>query len=115
MTERTYNIIMACKNSKSCNITDAVREYMSRECNCPITEYTQSVISNIMESAMYDYIDTCDKPSTFLKYFNEWGNFYSNVSLGEKIAIAFRGVRMKDRNGNYINGFSKYMKGEKIK
>lgn len=112
MTEKTYNIIMACKDVGSGDITNTVKEYLSKECNEPISAYTQSVISDIMEVAMYDYIDSCDKPSTFLRFFTEWGNFYSGVSLGEKIAIAFRGVRVRDRNGNYINGFGEYIKGE---
>lgn len=112
MTERTYNIIMACKNAESGDITNAVKEYMSKECDVSIDEYIQPVISNIMEEAMYDYIDTCDKPSTFFRYFSEWGNFYSNVSLGEKIAIAFKGVRVKDRNGNYVNGFGEWAEKE---
>lgn len=109
MTERTYNIIMACKNANQRNLTDAVAEYMSKECDCPISTYTQSTISSIMETAMYDYIDTCDKPSIFLRFFSEWGNFYSGVSLGEKIAFAFRAVQIK-RNDKYINGFGEWAK-----
>ena len=111
MTERTYNIIMACKNTTQRDLTDAVAEYMSKECDCPLSEYTQSVISDIMEAALYDYIDTCDKPSTFLRFFSEWGNYYSGVSIGEKIAHAFKSVQVK-RNGNYINGFGEWAKEE---
>ena len=36
MTERTYNIIMACKNAEHGDTIDAVREYMAKECDCPI-------------------------------------------------------------------------------
>lgn len=110
MTERTYNIIMACKNAKRSDLISAVAEYMAKECSCPIEAYTQSVISDIMETAMYDYIDSCDKPSIFLRYFIEWGFFNNRVSFGEKIAIAFRGVQVKNRNGNYVNGFGEWAK-----
>ena len=109
MTKRTFSIIMACKNAEHGDAVDAAREYMAKECNCPIETYTQFVMSNIMESAMYDYIDTCDKPSTFLRFFHEWGSFYSNVSLGAKIAIAFQNVQVK-RDGKCINGFGEWMK-----
>lgn len=110
MTERTYNIIIACKNSKRCNVVDAVRDYMSKECDVPIGEYTESQTSKIMRVAMYDYLDSCDKPSTFLRYFDEWYNLHKDLSFGEQIARAFRDVQVKDRDGNYINGFGEWMK-----
>ena len=114
MTERTYNIIMACKKAERGDIIDAAREYIAKECDCPIELYTQSVMSNIMENAMYDYIDSCDKPSTFLRFFSEWRTFYSGVSLGQQIAIAFQNVQVK-RNGNYINGFGEWAEREENK
>ena len=114
MTERTYNIIMACKKAEDGDLIDAVKQYMAKECNVPITAYSQVNMSRIMESALYDYIDTCDKPNQFLRDFFEWLGYYGlNVSLGEQIAIAFKTVRVKDRNGNYVNGFGEW--AEKIK
>lgn len=109
MTENTYNIIMACKRSDGGDVINAVKEYYSKETGTPISAYSQSNMSRIMESALYDYIDTCDKPSQFLRGFFEWWNYYSfNVSFGEQIAIAFKTVRVKDRNGNYVNGFGEW-------
>ena len=56
---------------------------------------------------MYDYIDTCDKPSAFLSLFN---NVYDRncMSLAERIAIAFTLVKVRDNSqgGKYINGFN---------
>ena len=110
MTERTYNIIMACKHIETGNIVDGARQYMSKECDVPIEEYTESQMSRIMKVAMYDYIDSCDKPSIFLRQFMEVDRFYEGISLGERIACALRCVLVKDKNGNYINGFGEWMK-----
>ena len=113
MTSRTYNIIMACKNAEEGDVINAVKQYMSKECDVPVTAYSQADISRIMEAALCDYIDTCDKPSGFMSYFFEWHNYYGyNVSFGEQVAMAFRAVRVKDRNGNYINGFGEWAKRE---
>lgn len=109
MTERTYNIIMACKKAEDGDVTDAVKKYMSKECDVPIECYTQSEISRIMQTAMYDYLDTCDKPSVFMSHFFEWQSYYGyNLSFGEQVARAFQNIRVRDRNGNYINGFGEW-------
>ena len=109
MTERTYNIIMACKNAEHKDLVDAVKECLAKECNVSASDYCQADISRIMEAALCDYIDTCDKPSAFLNIFFEWQNYYGfSISFGEQVAIALRAVRVKDRNGNYINGFGEW-------
>jgi hypothetical protein len=110
MTERTYNIIMACKSEIHCNVIDAVRKYMSKECGSPIECYTEYQMSRIMRTAMYDYLDSCDKPSIFLRYLDEWKDYYGDRSFGERIALAFRAVQVRDRDGNYVNGFGEWMK-----
>jgi len=109
MTERTYNIIMACKKVAYGDVIEAAKEYMSKECDVPIEEYTQSQMSKIMKTAMFDYLDSCDKPSAFIRCLMEVDNYFDSVSLGERIALAFRSIRVK--NGDmYINGFGEWMK-----
>ena len=108
MTERTYNIIMACKQVAHGDVIEAVKEYMSKECDVPIEEYTQSQMSKIMKTAMFDYLDSCDNPSVFAKYLMEVDNYFDHVSLGEKIALAFRSVRVK-KGDTYINGFGEWV------
>ena len=116
MTERTYNIIMACKNAEEGDISNAVKQYMAKECNVPVTAYSQIDISRVMEAALFDYIDTCDKPSTFLKKFFEEQNYFGfGVSFGALVAMVFRTVRVKDRNGNYVNGFGEWAEREENK
>lgn len=111
MTERTYNIIMACKsNEKYSNVVDAAKAYMAFECGCPFQHYTERDMNNIMFAAMCDYIDSCDKPSSFLYAMHDiFCKEY--LSLGEKIARAFQLVRVRD-NDKYINGFGEWAKDE---
>ncbi len=112
MTERTYNIIMACKRSYPRDLTDNVAQYMAKECGCSVGDYSQPIITDIMKTALYDYIDTCDKPSIILRKLDENNRFYHDVSIGAQIATAFRSVQVRDRNGNYINGFGEWIKEE---
>ena len=111
MTERTYKIIMACKRATGYNITDAVKAYMSKECMCPEHHYDEWTINGIMFTAMCDYLDSCDKPSVFMQ---ELKNVYhgSDLSTGERIAIAFLNVRVKKRDGQYVNGFGEWAEKE---
>ena len=113
MTQRTCNIIMACKSRKSgeeCEFIDKVKQYMSKECDCPIEHYTQGIMDDIMFEAMCDYIDTCDRPSVFLRNLRQLNRWFDNKCVAERIAIAFDlvHIRHKDNNGEfkYINGFT---------
>lgn len=114
MTQRTFNIIKACKcgwESYKETPLDRVKEYMSEECACPIEHYTDGIMDRIMFKAMCDYIDTCDKPSFFLKEINDIINKekYSRAGL---IALAFYLIRVKNDEGQYINGFTSEMWNE---
>jgi hypothetical protein len=107
MTRDTYNIIRACKGNFLTDETSEIKRvklYMAKVCDTPVERYTDNIISSIMLNALYDYIDTCDRPSAFLR------SMYSQVgdtpkTLAERIAIAFQLVRIKNENGEYVNGF----------
>lgn len=107
MTERTYKIIMACKSAEGCNVTDAVKAYMSKECMCPADHYDEFNMNRIMFAAMCDYLDSCDMPSVFMLELKDVFNG-SNLSMGERIARAFLNVRVRNRNGQYVNGFGEW-------
>lgn len=111
MTERTFRIIMACKQWCDGDVIDNAKLYILRENLCAPSALCQESVATIMEAAMLDYIDTCDKPSTFLKEF--WWQGKSGeyrLSFAEQVARAFRYTTVKDHNGNYINGFGEWMK-----
>ena len=106
MTQRTCNIIRACKGSlypEIENKIDRVRTYMSKECDCPIEAYTDEEAENIIVEAMYDYIDTCDRPSSFLRQMRDC--IIKDLTLTERICTTFSLVRVRDEHGRYVNGF----------
>ena len=109
MTKRTCNIIRACKGNLYPEIkgkVDRVRTYMSKECMCPLSTYTTAVTESIVVEAMCDYIDTCDKPSTFLRQVRDTKEaLIRDLTLTERICIAFSLVQVKNGDGEYINGF----------
>lgn len=108
MTQRTCNIIKACKKPqkyKTDNEVEAVRRYMSIKCNCPREYYTDGIIKNIMLEAMYDYIDTCDCPSSFLREMNTLYNV-DKLDIATRIARTFVLVQVKaDKGKEWANGF----------
>ena len=57
----------------------------------------------IMVDAVYDYIDTCDRPSTFLQLMREC--IAKDVNLAQRICITFTLVKVRNDSGEYINGF----------
>lgn len=107
MTKRTCNIIKACKNWQGYNeVTQLgrIKKYMSDECRFPAENYTDNMMDSIMFEAMCDYIDSCDKPSVFLREMNSLVH-REKYSWAEQIAIAFELVQVR-ANGWYVNGFS---------
>lgn len=108
MTQRTCNIIRACKGSIYSEIADPidrVKAYMSDECDYPAEQYTTGDIQGILTDAVYDYIDTCDRPSYFLRLMIETRAYENKVPTRiQRICRAFILVQVKNDTG-YINGF----------
>ena len=99
MTERTFNIICACKGTlypEIDNKIDRVRKYMSEECDCPIEAYTDEETEDIVVNAMYDYVDTCDKPSVFLRQMRDC--VIKDLTLTERICTAFSLVQVRNKH-----------------
>ncbi|MBQ7673572.1 MAG: hypothetical protein IJT36_03485 [Alphaproteobacteria bacterium] len=107
MKKRTMEIIAVCKGGtrydSGKNLTDKVKSYMSETCRCDKNYYTDSVLSKIMTEAMYDFIDTCDVPSSFLRKVN--GLKWLTENLAERICMAFQTVEIRS-GWTYINGFN---------
>ena len=108
MTRETFNIIMACKNhGKYADVIESVKDYMAEACNVQREHYSSDQMTDIMKRAMYDYLDTCDKPSVFLRTMDSiFGQ--DKISTGEHIARAFS-ITQVMRNDTYINGFGEWM------
>lgn len=106
--KRTIDIIKICKERNFDSCVEYVIDYMSKSCKCPKEYYNESIIQNIMFEAMCDYIDNCDKPSSFLRVLKETYDLKfikSNQTFSEAIGIAFQLVQIKNEN-EYINGFN---------
>ena len=105
MNKRTCDIIMACKEETAGHYTklDNVIEFLSKECGTSKDEYTSDVLNDIMFDALCDFIDTCDRPSSFIR-------IYKNIIDGDKrdfadrLCTAFSLVKIRN-DGVYVNGF----------
>ena len=109
MTQRTANIIGLCKGQSrrynSVSIRRAIAMYLGNELTVDIDCFYDSQIEDVIMTAFYDFIDTADSPSTFLKsIFNNPANMA--LSIPSRIIVAFGSLQIKD-NGEYINGFTK--------
>lgn len=115
MEQRTLNIINICKgntkytynNTKT--YVEAIADYMSEECDCPISTYTPSNMFSIMMFAFKDYMRTCDNPSfVIFELQNLVGYDQSTDKLiitSEKIATVFSLQGVRNDSGGYVNGF----------
>lgn len=108
MNQRTCNIIMCCKGNTEFaqfgNPVYAIKRYMGEECDYDWRKYSESHILNILLDAVEDYLDTADKPSSFIWSLRQGRKFYNNDA--EIICSAFRDVSVRNEFGKYVNGFS---------
>ena len=109
MEQRTLNIIYITKHHTkywdgAYNCLDAIRNYIADECALEVEWLTDSDMLDIMYDAMKDYLDYCDKPSFFMWQLKDV-LIRDSDNLPLRIAVALSLVRVKDDNGNYVNGF----------
>lgn len=116
MQQRTCNIIMCCKgNSKILlpedrplkNISKAqqqVAAYMSRECACLMEDYTGPQLEFVLSEALFDYMDTADKPGAELRNLFVRG-YSEELNMSERIMTLFQLVQVR-KNKGLVNGFT---------
>lgn len=115
MNQRTCNIIMCCKGH--CRIVtkevfankreQAIAAYMAKECGLHIEDYDKALLENILETAMFDYIDTADKPSADLRnLFRNWTD--KEPTMVQRIITMFAliTVRESESSNKLVNGFT---------
>ena len=112
MNERTANIIWVCKGHHpygNVTLKQAVAQYMSEECGCPIEVYNDRVLLSIVWEAFMDFMTVCTNPRYFMysvkeaKYWCDWTP-REGVDDTQAILIAFQLCRVRDDEG-YVNGF----------
>lgn len=113
MTKETCDIIRVCKGTlneemeklyPTTDYLERVKIYLAKLYDVSPEDYTEKDVSKVMLEAACDYIDTCDKPSFFLRLLNIRED--ENYSLSKRIGIAFNFVQVR-QDGEYINGFKK--------
>ena len=113
MTKRTANIIWISKGHHpygNVTLKQAVAQYMSEECDCPIEAYTDRILLSIVWEAFMDFMSTCTNPRYFMYSIKEakyWCDYSprDGVDDTQAILIAFQLCRVRDDEG-YVNGFS---------
>lgn len=105
MTERTYTLIRICKDNTWGGVPSQVRalkEYFKRRTGR--TSFRDDELESLLHEAVNDYIDSCDRPSDFLRLLEGTAPFI------ERVAYAFSNVREYDRGEHRlsINGFERF-------
>jgi hypothetical protein len=109
MEQRTLDIIRICKGgTKYCPndlIYNGIRHYMAEECMVEPNYYTDEDVSLILWEAMSDYLDYCDKPSGFMWHLKDVMRRHDWDIYHALVVVFSAYTRIKDDNGNYVNGF----------
>ncbi len=124
MQQRTYNIIMCCKNNcgwprvhvdpKGHAWADHIAAYMSHECACPSKDYTGKLLESIMKEALFDYLDSADHPGAELRRLFDWPGMGPEPAMYERIASVFSLAQIKDGK-SWVNGFSEKLEQQSLK
>lgn len=109
MTQRTADIIGISKKIslkyKTASTKRNIAQYIGNITNVDPNSYSDWQIDNIIKLAMFDYVDSADKPSDFLEHVFCEGVSNSSLPPINKIILAFSFVNIR-KNGKWVNGFN---------
>ena len=106
---------MACKGQTFADIKGAyerTKEFLADYSKCPKDIYTDEKMYGIMFETMCDYLDSCDKPSFFMR---EMDNVYKKEErcFADIVCCALQMVEVKESNADgefrFVNGFTAEM------
>ena len=119
MDQRTCNIIRCCKGhcelpgGKDADRLTAVAAYMAHECACPQEDYKGALLEQIMQTALFDYMNTADKPGNDLRRLFDRPALGPEPTMSERIASLFALCQIMDAKDkknpkelSYVNGFT---------
>lgn len=92
-------------------LRDAAIAYMMQYSGCDRSVYTKDRIEGIVFEIFCDFIDACDKPSVQLRQMMDSFRIQSYIpeenfnTVFDYMLSAMMLCRVKDGNGNYVNGF----------
>lgn len=111
MKLRTSNIIMLCKDRHTYGNVDsktAIKKYMAETCACEEKWYDDGCILDIIKTAVLDYINYAERPSSFLFDYFEAQKWYSDPIEAWCSALRMIKVRncFEDGTTVCVNGFT---------
>lgn len=110
MKLRTSNIIMLCKGRHTYGDVDsktAIKKYMAEMCACKEEWYDDDSILDIIKTAVLDYINFAERPSSFLFDYFEAQKWYDPIDAW---CSALRMIKVRncfeDGTSICVNGFT---------
>ncbi len=106
MSDQTLGLIYAIKHNDF-RWDLAVKYYMSDITGCDFKVYSETDLYQILKEALLDYLKVCNNPSNVVRLLLEKNEHDGNSSMAHKIAVVLMMQQVKDKEGNFINGFRK--------
>lgn len=115
MREETTDLIYAIKKNEQHRekLKEIVIDFYSEYSDTPRSEYTDSIVFNLVKTAFLDYLSTADKPEREMAaYFNKQAltlQLDPDISLVELeikcMLTVFLLAQVRDSNKHLVNGF----------
>ena len=105
MDKMTCGIIYVVKMNLEGDRYKSIANFMSKYTNTPIEHYTNSLLETILSNAVAGLLDDLKHPSSFWFNYCRWQQYPWNMNDFEAICAALSEITVKDKDGNYINGF----------
>ena len=100
MEDRTINIILLTKRfGEPDNVKRAIAQYMSEECDCPITVYTNGIIATILRNAMLDFLNSASRKQDIIAFSRELVTDHGYDDIASRIIIAMAMIQVCEKQG----------------
>lgn len=98
-------IIYAVKLNLEGDRYKSIATFMSKYTDTPIQHYTNTILETILSNAIADLLEDLQHPSSFWFNYWRWKQYPWEMKDFEAICAALTEIAVKDKEGNYINGF----------
>ena len=104
MSKINCGIIYAVKQNKQEDKYKSIATFMSHYTDCPISYYTNNIITNLLSGAISDLLNHLEYPSAFWTEYWNWKQDPWSMNDFEAMCAGLYNVQVR-KNGEYINGF----------
>lgn len=108
LEDRTVNIVLLTKRFGMNDVKKAIAQYMSEECGCPIEVYSDSILYDIVKTAMYDILRCSSNVSYTIAFIREMIETRQSTMLDRFLySMAMMQVAIRKNDGELvcINGW----------